>query len=161
MKTKILAATLLLSLGFNLAVIATFGHHRIEKKEFGQHRKGGAWHIKNLRKQLNLTDEQAAFMARNREELKKEIEPVRAELEKKRGELFALIDAGKADDAALDKRIGDIALLQARIEKIVVRNSLVVRGQLTPDQQARFKECMKKGKGPGKWHRKPGPLDGK
>lgn len=150
MKTKIMAAVLVLSLGFNLAVIATFGHHWLESREFGKPHKPGAWHVKKMQKRLNLTDEQSRFMETNMEDLQKTIDPVRAELEGKRKELFTLLDGDTVDPVKVDKIIGDISLLQMKIEKTVVENSIVVRQHLTPEQRAKFKEFLKKGmrKGP-------------
>ncbi|MCB4792551.1 MAG: Spy/CpxP family protein refolding chaperone [Elusimicrobia bacterium] len=157
MKIKLLMVLLLLSLGFNLGVFVTFGHHCLLKKYFEKGPKESSWHKNKIKKMLNLSEEQALYMEKDRKALQDTINPLKDELKAKRAELFAMLDSDSIDNSKVDKLIGEISVLQMKIEKNVVDHSLNIRKQLTPEQQKKFKEFLKKGfekmsRGPGFMH---------
>jgi len=141
-KRKLLLLLFSLSLAFNFAVIATFGHHWMMKRCF---EKGpGPMMEHKLKKMLGLTDQQAQLMEKDREEMKKSMEPMREEPQKKREELFTLVDADVTDNARIDKLVNDISTLQSKIEKTVVAHSIKVKKNLTPEQRKKFREFLQK-----------------
>jgi Spy/CpxP family protein refolding chaperone len=144
MKTKAMAVLLILSLGFNIGVIFTFGHHWFERGEFGRWHHKGSFGENKFHKMLNLTEEQKKLMENDREEMQKVLAPIRKDLENKRAELFALLDSDNVDNSKVDKLINDISLCQMMIEKTVVEHSVNIRKSLTPAQQKEFKAFLKK-----------------
>ena len=145
MKKKLLLVLLAVSLAFNLAVIATFGHHWMMRKCFAKNPEGGPMFFNpKFEKSLGLTDKQAEFLEKDRAEMKKIMEPMRDELRNKREELFTLIDEEKVDNAKVDKLIGEISSMQANIEREVVKHSIGIKQNMTPEQRAKFKEFLHK-----------------
>ena len=144
MKTKFLLGLLAVSLAFNLSVIVTFGHHWMMRKYFDKGPDVPMFFNHKFKKMLDLTDKQAAFMENDRVEMRKTMEPLRNEMQKKREELFALVDADAVDNAKVDGLIGDISLIQAKIEKAVVNHSLLLRKEMTPEQDKKFRDFLKK-----------------
>lgn len=145
MNTKLLKILLILSLGFNLGIVITFGHHWLMRKEFKKWPEESSRHKKFMHKTLGLTDEQAKLMDNNRESLEKEIFPLKEELKKKRLELASLLDADTVDNSKIETLTADISLLQMKIEKNVINNSINIRKILTIEQQKKFKAFLKKG----------------
>ncbi|MHB9154954.1 MAG: Spy/CpxP family protein refolding chaperone [Endomicrobiales bacterium] len=154
MKTRIMAIALAISFAFNLAVLATFAHHRLTKKEFRKWPKESSWHQKKMRAMLGLTEDQAQLMEKDREALRKAIEPVREELQKKRSELFTLLSADPVDNARVDALVAGISSLQMKMEKNVIEHSLAIRKYLTPEQQKKLQDSLHKDF--GKFTRRPG-----
>ena len=141
------------SLALNLAVVITFGHHWMMKKCFerGAGPEGGSMFFKHkLKKMLDLTDLQVEQMEKDHQEMHKLMDPMRQELQKKRDELFALVDSDSADEKKIDALINDISLKQVQIEKAIINHSITMRKGMTPDQQKKFKEFIHKSfkKGP-------------
>jgi len=145
MKNKVLAIILVLSLGLNLGILATFSRHWLSKREFRKGPGENNWLKRKMQKELNLTDAQVAFMEQDRKNIDQEIKSIRKELRKKRVELFTMLDAEPVDRAKVDKLIDTISSLQAKIEKTVVGHLVTMKKNLTPEQQQKFKAIMPKG----------------
>jgi len=142
---------LAVSLAFNLAVAITFGHHWMMKKCFDRGPEGSPVFFKHkLKKMLDLTDQQVEQMEKDHQEMRKTMDPLRQELQKKRDDLFALVDSDSPDEKKIDELINEISLKQMQIEKAIVNRSINMRKGMTPDQQKRFKEFLHKNfkKGP-------------
>lgn len=145
MKKKLLLVLLAVSLAFNLAVLITFGHHSMMRRSFEKGPEGASVFFKDkFKKTLGLSDQQAELMEKERSEMKKAMQPLRDGLQKKREELFALIDEENVDNAKVDKLIGEISSLQADIEREVVKHSIGIRKNMTPEQRVKFNEFLKK-----------------
>lgn len=145
MKTKIIVILLVLSVAFNLGIIVTFGYHKLSRRDFRKEFDRAGGHRNRMQKMFNLSEEQARFMDKDRGEIQKENKPIMDELEKKRTELFTLLNADKVDNTKVEKLINDIALLQVKIEKNVVSHLIKIRKNLTPQQQEKFKTIIPKG----------------
>ena len=145
MKRKLMTILLVLSLGLNVGIIVTFGHHWFIEREFKKGPGESNWLKNKMKKELNLTDPQIKFMEADREALHKEIKSIREQLQKKRSELFTLVDAEKVDNKKVDILINDLAQLQVKIEKVIIGHLLNMKTQLTPEQQKKLKEAMQKG----------------
>lgn len=154
MKKKLVAAIMVLSLGLNLGIIVTFGHHWLMEREFRKGPGESRWLKNKMKKELKLTDEQVKFMAEDQVAIRKEIKPLREELQKKRAELFTLVDAEKVDNQKVDLLINDLAQLQVKIEKTIIGHLLDMRTHLTPEQRQKLKAAMQKG--PMKMRAEPG-----
>ncbi|HBU69931.1 MAG TPA: hypothetical protein DEE98_06050 [Elusimicrobia bacterium] len=139
-KIKIIAFLLVLSLGFNLAVIITLGHHRIFKPDF----KNGQRQFNKMSRELKLSAEQREAMKKSRDEMMSQAEPLKTQLRQKRNELFLLIDAENIEQKKIDALVGEISDLQLRLEKKVVEHSLSMRKNLSPEQKKKFSEMIRR-----------------
>lgn len=157
MKTRIMIILLILSLGLNLGVFATFGRHWLLKKEFGRGHREDRWLRDRMQKELKLTDKQMEFIERNRGEIHKETKLIREGLQKKREELFDLVAADTVDEVKINTLINDLALLQTKMEKTIIGHLLNMKKNLTPEQQKKLKAVMQKGfarRPPDRWEGK-------
>lgn len=145
MKSKVLTIILILSLGLNLGILATFSHHWLNKRDFKKGPGENNRLKRKMQKELNLTDAQVDFMEQDRQNIDQEIKSIRKELRKKRIELFTMLDAEPVDSAKADKLIDTISSLQAKIEKTVVGHLVTMKKNLTPEQQQKFRAIMPKG----------------
>jgi Spy/CpxP family protein refolding chaperone len=145
MKRKLMTIVLVLSLGLNLGIIFTFGHHWFMEREFRKGPGESSWFKNKMKKELNLTDEQVNFMEQDRAAIHQEVKALREELQKKRSELFKLVDAEKVDNQKIDHLINDLAQLQVKLEKVIIGHLLTMKSHLTPEQQKKLREAMKKG----------------
>ena len=145
MKSKIMTALLIVSLGLNLGVLAAVGNHWLHRRQF----RGGIGAEdrpeERMRKMLNLTTEQTKAMELDRKEFQKQIDPIRDELQKKRQDLFVLLDTDKVDQGKVDKLINDLSALQIKMERTVIGHLLEVKKNLTLEQQEKFKKIFKQG----------------
>ncbi len=144
MNKKLVLILLAVSLAFNLAVVLTFGHHWIMKRYFERGHGPHMFFQNKLKKMLDLTDQQVAQMEKDHQEMKKTMDPLREELQKKREELFTLVDTDPVDEKKVDELINDISLSQAKIEKAIISRSINMRKDMTPEQQKKFKEFIHK-----------------
>jgi Spy/CpxP family protein refolding chaperone len=145
MKNKILGFLLIISLGLNIGVLVTFGHHWFFKKGFDKFPKESSWQKARVKKMLDLTDDQAKAMEEKRKQLQDTITPLKEELKNKRTELFTLLDSDNVDSLKADKLVNEISVLQMKIEKAVIEHSINVRKTLNPEQQKKFKAFLRKG----------------
>lgn len=118
-------------------------------KDATQHKQmhDGSW-----KKELNLTDDQKQKMKALHESAKKDIMPLRKQLEEKKANLQKLSSAENPDESTISAEIDEIAKLQAQIQKIRVHTRLEVRKLLNDEQRAIF-DAHKPG--PGKQCQKP------
>ncbi|MDD5258763.1 MAG: Spy/CpxP family protein refolding chaperone [bacterium] len=145
MKNKVLTVILVLSLGLNLGVVATFSRHWLIRRDFKKGPGENNWFKKKIKKELNLTNTQVEFMEQDRKNINQEIKSAREELKRKRAELFALLDTDPVDSVKVDKLIDAISSLQAKIEKTIVGHLVTMKKNLTPEQQRKFKAIMPRG----------------
>lgn len=149
MKTKTLKLILLVSVVFNFTIIAAAGYFffrdsfcavkdRPAVSDRAEKRSAA------LAEKLDLTPEQRAAMKEADASFRKEVGAARAELVKKRGHLLSLIKAEKADKAAIDAALGEIAALQGEIEAAAVEHMLAEKAILTPQQREEYLRLLEK-----------------
>ena len=143
MKKKLILILLAVSLAFNLAVIGTFGHHFMMRNMFGRGPGEGPLHKHALGKMLGMSDAQVQLMEKDREEMRKLMQPMREELQKNREELFALVDADNVDTVKVDAIVNQISTLQGKIEKTLVSHSIKIRKNMTSEQRKKFTEFIR------------------
>jgi len=95
---------------------------------------------------LNLTTEQLNTFKKMRLEFRKEMLPLKNEIEAKNLELQSLLISGKPDEGKIDAVIEDIGKLRIKVQKKQVAHRLAMREQLTDDQKAIW-DAMPKGPG--------------
>ena len=146
MKQKILLIALIVSVALNLGAVGMFVIRGCAEREFGP-----GPHM--LGEELDLTREQRNLMRENRDEMKKQAEPIMGELSAKRSELIELLKESELDTAKRDELFKEIAELQVQLEILVFDHMYETARILTPEQREVFFEHLEGKFGPG-----PGPF---
>ncbi len=144
MNKRTLKAILVVSLAFNLAVVATVavGYVVRDSGTSGQSVGEGEIpiddHGKRLSKCIGLTGKKAKcfedVMAGTSEEASK----IKAELEGERNDLFHLLQTKEPDEQAIMARVESISVLQGQLEKLLVKRLVDSRAVLEPEEDARL-----------------------
>jgi Spy/CpxP family protein refolding chaperone len=162
MKDKVILIIMIVSLAFNLGVLAMFGTFII--RGYISHHQGPLIE-EDMKRRLDLTPEQEEEIEEIRGEMHNEIEPLRKEMEKKRREAFNLLQEPELDIEKRDRLFTEIADLQIQIEMAMFNHLHGIKGELTPEQQEIFLDTMEEricpkggpmGPGPGRGPGRPG-----
>jgi len=104
-----------------------------------------------LRKQLNLTDEQQIKLADIRDRSARAAIPIQGDLRIAGLDLRKLVRADKPDQRAIDAQIDKIAGLRAKLQKSRMAGMLEARTVLTPAQQKILRDARPGGRGMHRW----------
>jgi Spy/CpxP family protein refolding chaperone len=100
----------------------------------------------DIRKQVGITDEQAAKLRQQVSDFRKSEIRDRADLQIKRLDLQDLLDADKPDRAAIDSKLSEISASQLALEKSSVEFRLNMRDAITPAQREKIRQLMMNGR---------------
>jgi Spy/CpxP family protein refolding chaperone len=107
----------------------------------------------DVRKQLGVSDEQAAKIRQQESDFRKTSILGRADIQAKQVDLRDLMSADKPDRAAIDAKLQDISSARLSLQKSAVDYRLNSRDSLTPDQRDKLRQIMRdrrqQGGGPG------------
>lgn len=131
MKQKILIIALVVSVALNVGALVTLAYRSATRPEPPRTPCP-------LSQELDLTDEQRDAMRAQREKTFEEMEPLRREMHKKRGEVLALLKEKEVDVARRDRLFAEIAELQMQMEILTFNNMRATRELLRPEQRERF-----------------------
>jgi len=145
MKSSVLKFMLLLSLAFNLSILATVGYLH--------HRQTGYWispfgmkmakdHF--IFEGLSLRPEQMAAMKARALRFRAEIDRGRLEVVGKRREIVTLMRGEPPDLGAINAGIGAINTLQGEMQKKIVAHMLEEKALLDKEQQKKFLDLIEK-----------------
>jgi Spy/CpxP family protein refolding chaperone len=104
-----------------------------------------------LRKQLNLTDEQQTKLADIRDRSARAAIPIQGDLKIAGLDLRKLVRADKPDQRAIDAQIDKIAGLRAKLQKSRMASMLEAKSVLTPAQQKILRDARPGGRGMHRW----------
>jgi len=150
--SKTLILLLVFSLAVNLAAVITFSYYwwSEENPTEGQGR-GRGWTARDpdmrsdlLRRRLELTEEQAEAVGREREMMMKQMLSIRRQSSEKRRELMGLLEAQELDRGKADSLLEEIAALQVDIEKLTFEHLAKMRELLTPEQQRHLLQMLER-----------------
>jgi hypothetical protein len=154
MKRWLVPALLVVSLGINIGFLIHWLRPHLAP---GWRSPAAGWHAAPIRRHLGLSSRQARRMDGERRQVMEQIRPLREQLRRKRGELFALLKGKDVREDRLDAVLGEIARLQAAIEKVFVMHSLKVRGEFSPAQRRKYEAWLERGLCPGMMAAEHGP----
>lgn len=141
MKRKLLALGLIVLTLANVAGLLTMGVRRCrdwcQMAEYGS-MDGGREPQDGLRRELGLSEEQAARFTVLREAFQTNLARIRPTLQGKREELAQLLAAPDPDRARIEAVVAEINSLQAELQKQVIQHLLDEKKVLTPAQQQKF-----------------------
>lgn len=144
-------ALLILSLVFNVAVLATVIYHwtattrtegprhrRLERETSIGHR------CRSLANRLDLPPEKAERFEEIMTASEEETGAVRERLRAARGELLGLMWEDEPREEAIFEKVDEIVALQGELERILVRRLLETRSILDPDEAMRLHKHMER-----------------
>jgi len=147
-KRKLLVGALLLLTVINVAGLLTMGYYRF--RHFCQMGGPGGRGVADImgqpefmRRELKLTDEQAAQWTPLREQFHAKLARLRPALQAKRAELVQLVAAPQPDRARIDAVAAEIQALQAELQKECIQHLLDEKKILTPEQQRKFLDTIR------------------
>lgn len=144
MSRRTLKAILVVSLAFNLAVVATVavGYAIRETDSAGQAADGAKIpiddHGKRLSKCIGLSGKQAKCFEDVMGSSSEEAGVIKTELEKERDDLFHLLQAREPDETAIMAKVEEISVHQGRLEKLLVQRLLDSRAVLSPEEDEKL-----------------------
>ena len=139
MRDKVILIVMVVSLAFNLGVLAIFGTLIIQGRAIYHE---GPQIEEDIKLRLGLTPEQEEELGDIRKGLGDEIQPLQQKMEKKRKEAFKLLEEPEMDTKKRDKLFAEIVDLQMQIELAMFNHMYEIKGELTPEQQGIFLEIM-------------------
>jgi Spy/CpxP family protein refolding chaperone len=141
MKTKTLKLILLVSVVFNITIIAAAGFFYFRDSWCAVEKRGrGA----DLAQKLDLTKEQEASMKEADARFRKDAREMRAGLLKRREALLGLIREGSPDRASIESELREMNALQGQIEAAAVEHMLEEKALLTPEQREKYLKLLEK-----------------
>ncbi len=143
MSKRALKAILIVSLAFNLAVVATVAvGYAIRESEQPDKTAGGKIpideHGKQLSKCIGLSGKQAKCFEEVMAGTSAEAGAIKTELEKERDGLFHLLLAKEPDEQTIMEKVDSISVLQGGLEKLLVKRLLDSREVLNPEEDERL-----------------------
>lgn len=111
----------------------------------------------DIRRQVGITDEQAAKIRQQVSEFRKSEIRDRADLQVKRIDLQDLMAAGKPDRTAIDSKLSEISASQLALDKSSVEFRLDMRDAITPAQREKIRQLMMNGRRGGPTPPQAGP----
>jgi Spy/CpxP family protein refolding chaperone len=178
MKSKVITIILIISLGINIGLLASYVYQQLTGKRIEERdvTKRG-WRRGRLRHKLKLDEDQLKKAEAMQETTYLKINPIRDTLKIRREELANLLKNSQLDKSKLQNLIKEIANLQAEIEFIYSEQIWQMKKVLSPEQQQQFfklfngrlrgkkmfglsyKESKHKHRGNNKYQRKGGRHD--
>ena len=172
MKSNKLKVALIISLAFNLAVVAALvvgwyrKPHQDHRGRIHRESNGEAWRgrTRRLARRLQLPDDKAERLDSIGGVHSEEVTEIRTQLRQVREELFILLEQEEVSDEEILQKVNEISELQGELEVQLVKKLLAIRSILSPEERERFLQLMKQHEGshmngpPGRIkHRYPKP----
>lgn len=142
MKRKLVILGVILLIAINISVLATVGY----RWKCGQERGICEGHAPGeyLCEQLSLSDSQKQKMEMFGKAFDEKTDKKRKTLSYKRNELVELLNQPSPDRQKIDSLINQIGIAQAELEKEVIDHILQEKEILTPEQQKKFLDLIKR-----------------
>lgn len=131
MKQKVLVIALVASVALNVGALAAFAYRRATAPPIPPPPD-------RMARELGLTEEQRDAMREQHEKAFEEMEPLRRELQRKRGEVLELLKEPEVNVAKRDRLFAEIADLQMKLELSAFENMRATSEMLPAEQRERF-----------------------
>jgi Spy/CpxP family protein refolding chaperone len=143
MSKRALKTALIISLVFNLAVVATVAVGLARRESEAPSKVEGERipiddHGRHISKCIGLSGKKAKCFEEVMTGTSMEVSKIKADLEKERGDLFSLLQAEEPDEQAIMGKIESISVLQGRLEKLLVKRLIDSREVLDPEEDERL-----------------------
>jgi Spy/CpxP family protein refolding chaperone len=143
MKRDWLLYLVIFSLALNVGTIGTFAYlHVKHRQETAGQAPEPPRPVRELLSNLNLDDNQRAFLRKHWPKHFRQVRALRQELAQRRQELVGLVKQDPAAWPALQAKVKEISGLQGRLEEEVLRFFLQFQKELKPEQNAAFLVLM-------------------
>jgi len=138
MNKKSLTWALVVLTVVNVVALATLMYHRFEFSREPHRRPGPLPPRHFLNRELHLTPPQAKTMRTLNRTFRREMQPIRVALHRKRAELAKLLMAPEPDRPRIDAVQSEIDSMQADVQRLVIDHLLAQKEMLTSEQQTKF-----------------------
>jgi Spy/CpxP family protein refolding chaperone len=144
-KRKLTVGALLLLTVINVAGLLTMGYGRLRHA----HQMPGpsvadiVGQPDFMRRELGLSEQQAAQLAALREKFQVNLARLRPALQAKRAELVQLVAEAQPDRVRIDALMVELRSLQAELQNACVQQLLDEKSILTPEQQRKFLDAVR------------------
>jgi Spy/CpxP family protein refolding chaperone len=142
MKRDWLLYLVIFSLALNVGTIGTFAYLHLRHRQEMAIQVPEPPPIRELWGNLNLDDNQRAFLKKKWPNHFRQVRSLRQELAQRRQELLGLVKNDPASWPGLQAKIKEISGLQGRLEEEVLRFFLQFQKELKPEQNAAFLVLM-------------------
>jgi Spy/CpxP family protein refolding chaperone len=138
---KFILVLLIISIAINLTTVATFvyywSHERPSVRPIGLRPpdRYPEWHGGRLERELKLNEQQLHEIKKVNDDIREGMEPVHDALVQKRHELMLILLDTQPNIEEADRRIREIAALQAEHDTYMFNAMLRIRQILTPEQE--------------------------
>lgn len=149
MKKYAMHLLLIFSLAINLAAAGTLAYHHYRESRHGGglscgHKPFGSF----MREDLQLNEGEISRFRSLFSQDKKSISQIKAQIRQQRRILFDMLGNPKVDEQQIDQQIEKIALLEARVQKIVLKRIITMRSNLSAEKQKRLLKIIRQKSGP-------------
>ena len=103
-----------------------------------------------LMERLGITEEQIQTLKKKSVEIEKKLIDLQAEMKKAEIDRRELMSAKDIDEAALMASVEKLGKLRIEVEKLRIKQKLLVKSVLTPEQMAQVTQMMQRRKGGGR-----------
>lgn len=141
MKTKTLKMVLLVSLVFNVTIMAAAGFFYFRDRWCAAERPGR--HAEVAQK-LGLTPAQEVSMKEQDAHFRGQVRKMRSGILVQRQRLLALMREDAPDKAAIAAALSEISTLQGQIEAAAIEHMLAEKSLLTPEQREKYLKLLEK-----------------
>jgi Spy/CpxP family protein refolding chaperone len=144
-KRKLTVGALLLLTVINVAGLLTMGYGRLRHSHvmLGPSVADIVGQPDFMRRELGLSEEQAAQLAVLRGKFQTNLARLRPALQGKRAELVQLVADVQPDRARIDALMAELRSLQAELQNACVQQLLDEKAILTPEQQRKFLDAIR------------------
>jgi Spy/CpxP family protein refolding chaperone len=143
-KSSIILFLVLLTI-VNIAALATIGYHRFHPRKPFPPEIRPDMHKDFVKRELELSEEQAEQFEAHVEKLKTEMEPILDSLRSKRKDLMNEILAEEPNKDKLNRLSEEIGALHVQLGKKTTAHMLKAKSFLTPEQQKKFFSLFEEG----------------
>jgi len=137
-KNKFITYGLVFLTAINITALLTLAYNRWYVQEKSSQASDPARTVEAVRKELNLTSQQAHKMIDHRNSYQQQIGPEMLKIQEKKRQLFNELRSEKPDQSRINSYIDEISLLQAEIQKKAVKNFLKEKSILDKNQQKHY-----------------------
>jgi Spy/CpxP family protein refolding chaperone len=144
-----LKALLVVSLAFNLSVLAALTYGWVRHSQTGRAPLRHERELdridrrcRRLADRISLPGDKAEHLERIMVGEEEEHKLIRDRLHEARGELFEMVWADEPDEQAVMEKVEEVAKLQGELEKLFTQRLLKARSILDPEEEKRFHDHM-------------------
>jgi Spy/CpxP family protein refolding chaperone len=142
MYRKAINLLLIFSLALNFAFVGVWGYHRFYVRPRMKRIMENRGEDPRFEERLGLEPEQKEKLKQQNREFREAVRKVEQKVQRKRQELFELLQQPNPEEGAIEKCLEEIAQARKQMPRYTVRHMLKLKELLTPEQQRKLMRLM-------------------